>query len=178
MSFGECPKNVDYVTNLDKARYAGRWYEIEKDLEFPMTIGATCTYKDFTLDSNGDLDLWFGAYYWPMFKYMGVGGTMYCTAGDPNTCEATMTGTGDKRSDFPILATDYETYDIGYYCMDMIEGFMKADFVMIYGREKKMSAEKLDEVRKIIREKIPEYGYDWVFKAWDPQADTCEYNRV
>ena len=79
-----------------------------------------------------------------------------------------MTGTGDKREDFPVLATDYETYDIGYYCMDMIKGFMKADYVMIYGREKTMSDQKLNEVRNIIRQKVPEYPYDWQIKAYDP----------
>ena len=162
MSFGECPKDVENVRTLDKARYAGMWYEIEKDMQFPMTIGSECTYKKFTVDSNGDLDLWFGGYM--MFQYRGVGGKMYCEAGNPETCEATMTGSkggDDKRENFPVLATDYETYDVGYYCMDMIKGFMKADFVMIYGREKTMSNEKLEEVRNIIREKIPEYGYDW-----------------
>ena len=178
MSFGECPKDVENVTNLDKARYSGMWYEIEKDMSFPMTMGADCTYKNFTVDSNGDLDLWFGAYYWPAFSYNGVGGTMYCTAGNKETCEATMTGTGAKREAFPVLATDYETYDIGYYCMDMIKGFMKADFVMIYGREKTMSAEKLEEVRNIIRAKIPEYGYDFQMKSWNTHGETCEYEKV
>ena len=138
-SLGGCPKNLHNVQTLDKDRYAGMWYEIEKDIMFPMAIGAECTYKKFTVDSNDDLNLWFGAYSWPKLSYSGVGGKMYCTPGDKDTCEATMTPTGDHRVPFPVLATDYDTYDIGYSCFELVEGFVKADFIMIYGREKTMS---------------------------------------
>ena len=159
MSFGECP-TVDNVTTLDKTRYAGKWYQIEGDMTFPYTMGASCVYKDFTVDSNNDLDLWFGQY--SMFRYLGGGGKMYCSANSEETCTATMGG-GDKSSanPFPVLAPDYETYDIGYYCMDMIKGFMKADFVMVNSRQPTMEPATLEKVRGIIREKVPEYAYDW-----------------
>merc|ERR1712231_13723 len=95
-----------------------------------------CEYKRFTPDSNGDLDLWFGAYY--DFKYEGI--------------------KNNKRSDIDILATDYENYDIGYYCMEMLNAIglvVKADVVLIYGREQNMSAEKLEEAKQVVREKVP-----------------------
>ena len=122
-------------------------------------MGASCTYKDMSFDSNNDLDLWFGSYNW--LSYGGVEGKMYCPANSAETCEATMPETGDARSPFPVLDTDYETYDVGYYCMDMIKGFMKADFVMVWSRTPTMSAATLEKVRGIIKEKVPEYAYDW-----------------
>ena len=125
-----------------------------------MTIGSSCTFKDFTVDSNGDLDLWFGAYNPMMFSYGGANGKMYCEDGMSETCEATM-GDSENRSAFPILATDYTTYDIGYYCMDMIDNVMKADFIMVYSREKEMSEETMQTVKDIINEKVPSYNYNW-----------------
>merc|ERR1719329_18463 len=84
----------------------------------PMMMTSEFEYKRFTPDSNGDLDLWFGAYY--DFKYLGINGKMYCTPDTDPSCQATMGDEGiknNKRSDIDILATDYENYDIGYYCM-------------------------------------------------------------
>ena len=160
MSFGSCP-DVSNMESLDKSAYAGKWYEIQRDPMFPYTMGSTCTFKEYTLDSNGDLDLWFGAYQPMMFSYAGVGGKMYCDESMEETCEATMTDTGDYRAPFGVLATDYQSYDIAYFCMDMIEGVMKAEFVMIYGREPEMSEETLAEARGIINEMVPSYALDW-----------------
>ena len=98
-----------------------------------------------------------------MGGYIGGGGKMYCDASMKQTCEATMGG-GDNRAPFGILATDYTTYDLGYYCMQMVDQWgilVKADFFMIYGRETTMSDDKLNEVRDILKEKVPEYNYDW-----------------
>ena len=98
-----------------------------------------------------------------MGGYFGVDGKMYCDPTMEKTCMATM-GESDKKSPFGILATDYTTYDLGYFCMQMIDTWgvlVKADFYMIYGRETTMSDDKLNEVRDILREKVPEYAYDW-----------------
>ena len=160
MSLGKCP-DVQNMETFDKSAYAGLWYEIERDPMFPFTMGSSCTFKDFTLDSNGDLELWFGAYQPMMFSYSGVSGMMYCDESMDETCEATMKETGDARAPFGILATDYETYDIGYYCMDMIENVMKAEFVMVYSKSQEMSDETKQVVKDIINEKVPSYNYDW-----------------
>ena len=175
MSFGLCPE-VENVTTLDKEAYAGKWYQIEQDASFPFTMGGSCIFSDYKLDTNGDYDFHFGQYNW--FKYSGGGGKMFCPANSKETCTATMDGVVGDPVPFPVLSTDYNNYQIGYYCMDMIEGVMKADFIMIYGREKYMTAEKIKEVRAIIREKVPEYGYDWVVRSLTGQGPNCEYNQV
>lgn len=164
MSLGACPA-VDYVENLDMTAYSGKWYEIEADPMFPFTMGTDCLFKEFTMKPNDeqDMDLWFGGWNLMMGGYFGVDGKMWCDPSMDKTCEATM-GSGDKKSPFGILATDYSTYDIGYVCMQMVDSLgimVKADFYLIYGREATMSEEKLNEARDIIREKVPEYNYDW-----------------
>ena len=144
-----------------------------------MTMMTECTFKKFTQDANGDLDLWFGGYNEMRFSYGGVGGKMFCTEGNENTCEATMGSNPetDKRSPFAILATDYTSYDIGYYCMEMLNAIgivVKADFVLIYGRENSMSDEKLAEVKSILNDKVPEYAIDWQI-MYSTKQDNCEY---
>ena len=172
MAFGKCP-DVDNVTNLDKAAYAGLWYETERDQFFPFTMGSSCTFKDLTLDSNGDLDLWFGSY--SMFSYGGAPGKLYCEDGMAETCDATMSG--DVRFPFPVVATDYTTYDIGYYCMDMIENFMKLDYIMVYSRTPEMSEETKATVKAIILEKVPSYNYNWQILHSTSHND-CTYDHV
>ena len=160
ISFGTCPTDVDNVTNLDKTKFSGRWYRIEQDIQQWYSFGADCIFQDMTLDSNNDIDLWVGAWYWTRLSYGGGSGTMYCEAGNKQTCEANMGG-GTNRSDYPILATDYESYSISYSCSTVVENFIKYDSVRISAREKTLTPEKLEEVRNIIREKVPEYGYDF-----------------
>ena len=85
-----------------------------------------------------------------------------------------MTGS-DKRDEFRILATDYETYDIGYVCMDMIDDVMMADFVIIGSRNnKELSEETKTTVEGIINEKLPEYKFSWNKMKNYKHAD-CEY---
>ena len=43
----------------------------------------------------------------------------------------------------------------------MIEGVMKVELFMIYGREPEMSKETLAKARAIINEKVPSYALDW-----------------
>ena len=140
-------------------------------------MGTTCAFKEFTTDSNGDLDLWFGQYRPFVFSYGGIGGKVYCDESMEDTCEATMTDTGDERSSVGVLATDYETYDVAYFCMDMIENVMKAEFVLIFGREPEMSEETLAKARAIVNEKVPSYGLDWQIMH-NTKHDNCEYNQV
>ena len=68
MSLGRCPRDIPYITNFDPARYAGKWYEILRDPGNPMTIATDCVTKEFSLDSNGNLDLYFRGYYHLFFS--------------------------------------------------------------------------------------------------------------
>jgi lipocalin len=41
MGFGACPTDIKKVT-IDQAKFAGTWYEIQRDILFPMELGAEC----------------------------------------------------------------------------------------------------------------------------------------
>ena len=165
MSMGGCP-TLDWVTDLDVDRMQGKWYEVEKEAGFPFTMGFDCTFQELEKASSTDLDLKFGAWNNMMLGYTGVKGKMYCPSGQENTCLATMEdGSSDpeEKIAFNILATDYDNYQIMYPCMQMIDAMgvmVKLDYHLIFVR-KTLSEEKMDEIRDILREKAPEYNYDW-----------------
>ena len=179
-SFGSCPK-VENVSDFDPARYSGQWYEIVRDRQNPYTLSTDCVTKEFAPYNEQDksMDLYFRGYYMWRFGYMGASGTMYqCDEGsaDSFTCMATM-GRSPKRSPFPIWATDYDNYDIGYSCTDHLGGRVKFEMFSVASRTPEMSDEVMAQVSQIIEEKIPHYNLD---KArglyWTKQNGWCEYS--
>ena len=58
MWFGECPK-VEWDTGFDHARFAGKWYEQERDSMLTMDMGQMCTTGGFNLRDDGLLDVQF-----------------------------------------------------------------------------------------------------------------------
>ena len=92
--FGSCPK-VESMKTLDMERYAGHWYEIYRDEHSWYTHCADCVTKEFELNQNGNLDLYFrGFYNWHGWgKYSGIGGEVSecgTSAGlfESSTCKA------------------------------------------------------------------------------------------
>ena len=63
ISLGRCPRDISYIQDFDPKRYAGKWYEFLRDPGNPMTIATDCVTKEFALDSDGNLDLYFRGYY-------------------------------------------------------------------------------------------------------------------
>ena len=124
-SMGACPK-VEYISDFDAERYSGKWFEIVRDRTNPWTLSADCVTKEFG-ELNAEeksMDLYFRGYYYLKMGYMGVNGTLYqCDEGAPDTftCQATMGG-GTHRSPIMVWNTDYENFDIHYYCTNYMEG--------------------------------------------------------
>ena len=92
--FGWCP-SVQNVEDFDAAAYAGKWYEVYRDRHNMHTHFADCVTKEFDVNEDGNMDLYFRGFYnihgWG--KYMGIGGVMSdCDTGsaDSYTCKATM----------------------------------------------------------------------------------------
>ena len=166
MSFGKCP-TLDWVTDLDVDRMQGKWYEVEKEAGFPFTLGYDCTFQELAKASDDDLNLKFGAWNTMMLGYTGESGKLYCPSGQEDTCKLNMPDFEEKIA-FNILATDYDNYQIMYPCMQMIDAMgvmVKIDYHLIFVR-KVLSEEKMNEIRDIIREKAPEYAYDWQLKSY------------
>ena len=108
------------MANFDPARLSGKWYEVVRDNQNPWTLGTSCVTKEFSPynEQEKKLDLYFRCHWQMKFGYMGIGGSLYqCDEGSANswTCKATM-GSSSKRSDFNIFETDYDNYEILYYC--------------------------------------------------------------
>jgi len=95
------------------------------------------------------MDLYFRCHYQMKFGYMGIGGSLYqCDEGSANswTCQATM-GSGSKRSDFNIFHTDYENFDITYYCSEYFRGRMKFEMMSVSSRSPQISGDNLNKVK-------------------------------
>merc|ERR1719498_246979 len=120
MGLGACPE-ASAVQVLDKARFAGKWYEIKRDASFTYEMGQECETQEYKLNHDGDLDLYFRAMF-PMmaFTYQGVDGVLYqCddVLDSGATCEASM-AKSEKRYPFSVLATDYDNWAVHYNCME------------------------------------------------------------
>merc|ERR1712070_1307652 len=76
MGFGTCPTDIKKVT-IDQSKFAGTWYEIQRDILFSMELGAECVTSVYRENSKGGMDYYYRGYYWMMaFQYMGVGGEL------------------------------------------------------------------------------------------------------
>ena len=177
MGLGQCPE-VSIVENFDKTRFAGQWYEQVRDRTNPYTLFTDCVTMEFALNQDEDLDLYFRGYYYLLFKYNGVNGTMYqCDESNQDwTCMATMGG-GEKRSPFPVFATDYDSYIINYGCFTAAN-LVNMEYFSVVTREQTMSAETEEAVLAVLREKLPSYADNW--KNWlvlerPTQNDSCQY---
>ena len=134
LSTGQC-EDVEYVADFKPEKFAGHWYEIVRDTQNPYTISTDCVTKDFTLNKDGDIDLYFRGYYSLFGDYMGVDGTMYqCDEGSSKTwtCMATMGGRSHRRP-FKIFDTDYTSYEIMYAC-ENINSFSKTELFAVSSR--------------------------------------------
>ena len=174
---GKC-HDVEYIEKFDKVAYTGKWYEIYRDQYNMWTTSADCVTKEFSLNEKGNVDLYFRGYYnWHGWgKYSGIDGEISeCEGGssDSYTCLASM-GHSYHKSPFNVLATDYKNYDIYYHCYDFW-GLFKLDNLAITSRTPEMSLETQQEVKKVIKEKIPHYHINHGM-YWTKQGeDRCEY---
>ena len=84
MGFGPCPQ-VETMTDLDTARFAGNWYEVARDSQFFMEFGYECTTEQYVLNDDGDMDFYYRAnLLHPLGYYSGIGGTVTsCGEGTP-----------------------------------------------------------------------------------------------
>ena len=57
------------MQNFDPARYAGKWYETLRDPGNYMSAGTDCITKEYAMDSEGNLNLYFRAHINILFSY-------------------------------------------------------------------------------------------------------------
>ncbi len=178
MWFGGCPA-VPKVDSLDSARFAGPWYEIERDAIFPMEMGQECETQNYRLNDQGTLDLYFRAEI--MWNYGGIGGTMDCNnASQEGTCKATMKPEGKEPIEgdgtIDILATDYENWQVMYVCGEMLWGAGNMQWVLISSRQPTLSDEHLAEAYAAIENSLPGFALGWPWMHYTRQGESCNYD--
>merc|ERR1719198_536482 len=67
-------------------------------------------------------------------------------------------GDWDQNFELGILATDYDNWYVMYGCGDWWDGSGMMETLAIYGKQEKISDEKLEEAKDAIRAKVP--GFD------------------
>ena len=92
------------------------------------------------------MDLNFRAYYMWRWGYMDAKGALYqCDEGsaDSWTCKATM-GNSSKRSPFNIWYTDYDNFEISYFCQPHWGNRVKFEMFSLGSRTPTISDEMWD----------------------------------
>ena len=115
-----------------------------------------------------------------MMSYQGGKGAFYdCDQANSDwTCQATM-GDSSKTSGFGVYYTDYDNYQISYFCEDMFEGgIMKYEWFSLLTREQNPSDEVMTAAKAKVAESLPHYDIDSIFNIflyWTNQQN-CEYD--
>ena len=88
-------------------------------------------------------------------------------------------GGSSKLSGFPIFDTDYDNYQISYFCSDMFDNnLMKYEWFSVYTRDQKPSDEVMELAKAKVAESLPQYDIDSItnlFLYWT-NHNNCEYN--
>ena len=161
-SLGSCPK-VEYVDNFNPEKYLGKWYETKRGYFNLMELGTDCVTAEFKKNKDGkNVDLNFRGYYHWIFSYASGAGTLYdCADGtkDTWTCQATMGGS-ESKSPISVLATDYDNYDVSYFCSDYVWGLWKFENISVRSRKYTLTDAQKKEVKDIMAKKVPDMNMD------------------
>ena len=157
-SFGGCP-TVEWVDNFQPDRYLGKWYETKRGYFNIMELGTDCVTAEFKKNKDGkNVDLNFRGYYHWMFSYASGAGTLWdCADGskDTWTCKATMGGS-DNKSPLSVLATDYDNYEVAYFCKDFAWGAWKYEDIAVRSRKYALTDAQNKEVEAVVAKKLPD----------------------
>lgn len=62
LSAGTCPE-VEIMDNFQPEKYAGKWFEVARDVHNTYSYTAECVTKEFGINKEGDVDLYFRGKY-------------------------------------------------------------------------------------------------------------------
>ena len=182
LHLGGCP-NLS-IENFDAAKFAGKWYEVQRETFIPFEIGWTCTTQEFHLNDEGSLDYnwraWSPMNWMRGIEYGSVQGQLYnCESGSPDTysCQGNMyrDDSDDVELTYDVIATDnFENWYVMYNCMEMIKDGFRGELVHIQARTPQISAEHLAEAHAAIKAKLPNYDLSWMTVS-DTDQSKCEH---
>ena len=169
------------MTNLDLDAYQGMWYTVKRDdAKNPMYM-SRCPFKTFTKTDNGSGKIHAQAHGGPGKGYKHFDADVVeCGQHEDSTCLVSNAKWKNKKYPFTLLATDYTNYDVYYFCYPFAYNSMNFQTVIIGSRTKHMpEGEKLDEVKRVIREAIPAYDLDTYDQySGELHEDWCSYDDM
>lgn len=163
LGIGKCPQ-VKFMKNLDKEAYAGRWYTIYRDDKDNPFHKTRCDRKECKLRTDGDMEI-HGHVHTGRNEIdsKGFHGKLHkCGESADSTCRI-YNKKWKKASEYPytLLSTDYNNYEIYHYCFQFAFNAMHWQSLLIGSRTRELpKGDKLDEIKKAIRETHPEYDLD------------------
>eukprot|EP00806_Schmidingerella_arcuata_P003246 Macronucleus_3939.p1 GENE.Macronucleus_3939~~Macronucleus_3939.p1 ORF type:complete len:204 (+),score=48.54 Macronucleus_3939:1-612(+) len=167
-----CPA-FEAQADLDLARYAGSWYEITRDKTTPFEILASCVVADYSYtEGEGALGVTNSGY-----RYHKGWNTVSGSAvpqGDGLVVSFSGMPQLDSEPNYFVVGTDYDTYSIVYSC-SKYGGLFAFDLLWVLARETSLSDAKMEEIHKIIAQKLPFYDFGKLAHYTKQGSDQCPY---
>lgn len=67
-SFGSCPTDIKFISDFNKERYVGKWYQIVRNPWNTMSFGSDCLTKEYSsIKEDGTMDFNYRGLYWIWF---------------------------------------------------------------------------------------------------------------
>jgi len=166
--FGACPK-VPVQTTLDRQRYLGLWYEIER---FPAIFeGDNCGTANYTVNAAGNIGVE-NRYIEDGVMHNAMGEAKQNDPSQPGLLAVSFSNTG-AVGDYRVVETDYDTYTLIFSCRDLAH-IVYAEFAWILTRDPKPDP----AIVQRLKTKLGSYNVD-VSKFQVTNQTACpQYQRI
>ena len=112
---------LPHEPDFDIERYMGRWFELQRNKYLTFELGGECVYVEYSLNSNGVVNVTNTLYNPKKGKYEPIKGN-----GVANKWQSGNLGIMFfffmPRGDYNVIATDYDNYAVIYACQPSLAG--------------------------------------------------------
>ena len=136
-----------------------------------------CGIKELRMKNKTDTYIRFRGYTGEETGYKTFEATLTECGEHPGnaTCQATKKRWKQKEYPYGLLATDYTSYDVYYFCYPFAYGYLRGEVLMVSTRDGKMpTGDKLETIKKVIKDNVPWYDLDTYKGYVYLQEDWCK----